>query len=349
MRVLVATSSMPFVAGGNVVIARELVDALRRSGHESDLLITPSNPFGSQISAYAANWLTRVTEDGLGRPIDRLVTFRYPSFALRHPRHICWLNHRLREYYDLWGRVQAGWPRRFRYQNRLKRMVLHRFDKYLLNHNVRKLYVQSGTIKQRVERWGHHHQAEVLYPPPPFREYRLDVYGNYIFAISRLEHHKRIDLIIRALAACRTDVRLKIAGGGNGAAGLLALTRELQLENRVEFLGEINEAEKLYHYANCRLVYFAPFYEDYGFVTLEAFASSKAVITTTDSGGPAELVKSGETGIVTAPDPVALAREIDTLWEERGMIERLGHQAAEFARPFCWENIVDRFVSLPLV
>jgi len=43
---------------------------------------------------------------------------------------------------------------------------------------------------------------------------------------------------------------------------------------------------------------FPPFEEDYGFVTAEAFASGKAVITCRDSGGPAELVEDEKKFVV---------------------------------------------------
>ena len=53
---------------------------------------------------------------------------------------------------------------------------------------------------------------------------------------------------------------------------------------------------------------FAPLDEDYGFVTVEAFAAHKAVVTCRDSGGPTELVADGVHGLVAAPTPAALAR-----------------------------------------
>ena len=57
--------------------------------------------FGRQASAYLATWLTDVTSSE-GRPIDQVISLRYPSYAVRHPHHVCWLNHTMREYYDLW-------------------------------------------------------------------------------------------------------------------------------------------------------------------------------------------------------------------------------------------------------
>jgi hypothetical protein len=82
-----------------------------------------------------------------------------------------------------------------------------------------------------------------------------------------------------------------------------------------------------------------PLQEDYGFVTAEACASGKAVITTTDSGGPAELVIDGSTGRVVAPTPAALAEAIAGVMHDQARAERLG-QAARATAPFIviWDD-----------
>ena len=71
-------------------------------------------------------------------------------------------------------------------------------------------------------------------------------------------------------------------------------------------------------------MYFAPWNEDYGFVTLEAFRSGKAVITTPDSGGPAELVEHEANGLVAPPTPEGVAAALDRIAADRGLAERLG-------------------------
>ena len=94
------------VEGGHMVIARSLVQALRDAGHTADIVVTPQNRFGRQASAYLATWFTDVASAD-GQPIDQVISLRYPSYAVRHPNHVCWLNHTMREYYDLWDRSAA--------------------------------------------------------------------------------------------------------------------------------------------------------------------------------------------------------------------------------------------------
>jgi hypothetical protein len=106
-RVAVVTSSPPLTEGGHLVIARALVEALRECGHHAGLVVTPQNRFGRQASAYLATWLTDLGDSPHG-PIDQVISLRYPSYAIRHPAHVCWLNHTMREYYDRWESFSAG-------------------------------------------------------------------------------------------------------------------------------------------------------------------------------------------------------------------------------------------------
>src|SRR5579862_9935848 len=151
--IAVVTSSPPLTEGGHLVIARALVRALIDAGHEAGLVTTPSNRFGRQGAAYLANWLTDVGVTGAGRSVDQVITLRYPSYAVRHPRHVCWLNHTMREYYDLWPSFSATLSPQGRVKERARRMFIHAADRYLLTRNVRSLFVQSETIRQRLSMW----------------------------------------------------------------------------------------------------------------------------------------------------------------------------------------------------
>jgi glycosyltransferase involved in cell wall biosynthesis len=343
-RILVVTSGALFVRGGHLTIAEETSAALRRAGYASEVLVTPQNRFGRQASAYLATWLTDVGLTADGFPVDQVITFRFPSYAVRHPRQVCWLNHRMREYYDLWERFTRGLGRRGRLKEAVRRRLVHAVDRRLLTRNVRRLVAQSRTIQERLRRFGGM-DSELLYPPPPERPYRTDGYGDYLFAVSRLHPLKRLGLLVEAAALMRErGLRIKIAGEGEEAAALAERIAALGLRDRVELLGPIGDEALLDHYARCRAVYFAPWNEDYGFVTLEAFRSGKAVLTAPDSGGPAELVAHGGNGLVAPPTPEAMAAQLDRLAADPGLAERLGQAAREAARPHTWARAVERLV-----
>jgi glycosyltransferase involved in cell wall biosynthesis len=82
------------------------------------------------------------------------------------------------------------------------------------------------------------------------------------------------------------------------------------------------------HLARCRAVVFVPHDEDYGFVTVEAFAAAKPVITCQDSGGPLELVRDGENGWIVPPTPADVARAMAAAMDSPGLAERMGQQGS---------------------
>jgi glycosyltransferase involved in cell wall biosynthesis len=344
MRIAVVTSSPPMAEGGHLVIARELTRALQEGGHQAHVIVTPQNPFGQQASAYLATWLTNVRSTE-GQPNDQVISLRYPSYAVRHPRHVCWLNHTMREYYDLWDRFSATLSPQGRLKERARRAAIHATDRYLLTHNVNKLFFQSNTIRERYTMW-RSLQASVLYPPAPQRAYRCDGYGADFFLVSRLTGLKRADLLIRALAMPDgAGLTCAIAGAGDESSSLKVLARDAGVASRVTFLGRIDEDELLRRLSTCRAVVFPPLQEDYGFVTVEAFASRKAVVTCRDSGGPAELVQDAVTGLVVDPTPQALAHALRRLADDRAFAERLGAAAETRGAQFTWQGAVEQLVN----
>ena len=224
-RIIVVTSHPPLAEGGHLVIAHALVNALNEHGHEAGLVTTPQNRFGRQLSAYVA---TRLTDVGLtfdDRRVDQVISLRYPSYAVRHPMHTSWLNHRMREYYDLWERTIAPLSHPARLKERVRRRLIHSLDHYFLSR-VTRLFAQSKTIQARLARSGL--AADVLYPPAPQRHYACDEYGDYLFVVSRLAPHKRVDLVVRALAEpAAAGVRCVIAGTGEELPNLRRLAVRL--------------------------------------------------------------------------------------------------------------------------
>ena len=341
--IAVVTSSPPFAEGGHLVMARELVRALQEEGHHAGLVVTPQNRFGRQASAYLAAWCTDVGLAHEERPVDQVISLRFPGYAVRHPNHVLWLNHRMREYYDLWDQFRSHLTWKQQIKERTRRAILHRADSYLLS-KMKRRFVISGTVQTRLRRFGGI-QSDVLYPPPPRRDYRHDTYGDYLFGVSRLSPLKRFDLVLRALAEpMAASIKCVIAGEGAEADALMRLRSDLELGHRVQFVGRLTEAALIDHLARCRAVIFPPFSEDYGFVTVEAFMCGKPVITCHDSGGPAELVKDGESGFVTPPTAEALAVAMRRVMDDRNLAMRMGQAGNLDARKMTWAGAIQKLL-----
>jgi glycosyltransferase involved in cell wall biosynthesis len=68
------------------------------------------------------------------------------------------------------------------------------------------------------------------------------------------------------------------------------------------------------------------------------------VITCTDSGGPLEFVRDGETGFVVEPTPAAMAVAFARLMDAPGLAEQLGARALAVVKPMTWPAAVQKLV-----
>ena len=98
-------------------------------------------------------------------------------------------------------------------------------------------------------------------------------------------------------------------------------------------------------FAEALAVVYAPYDEDYGYVTLQAFLAGKPVITATDSGGVLEWVEDGVTGLVTDGSPAGIADAIDRLAADRSLAEKMGEAGRERVAGLSWEPVVARLTE----
>jgi glycosyltransferase involved in cell wall biosynthesis len=273
-----------------------------------------------------------------------VIPTKFPSYLVRHHRKVAWVFHQYREAYELRGTEHSPLGEGPEDQRLVE--TIHSMDQAALGE-CRALFSNSKNVADRLARFNGLH-ATPLYPPPQqLGRYRCDSYSGFLLSAGRLDRTKRPELLLRALARARKDVRLKLTGEGPLRRDLERLTAELGIADRVDFLGFVAEAELVALYATCRGVVYAPFDEDFGYVTLEAFLSRKPVVTASDSGGPLEFVEDGASGIVTAPEPAALAEAIDRLWGlSEKQLREMGENAAGRVASINWETVVDRLTEL---
>jgi glycosyltransferase involved in cell wall biosynthesis len=117
------------------------------------------------------------------------------------------------------------------------------------------------------------------------------------------------------------------------------------VHDRVIFAGSAAGAELVALYSKALAVLYAPYDEDYGYVTLEAFLSAKPVITATDSGGTLEFVRDGDNGFVCAPEPAAIGHAIARLASDRALAARLGTAGMATARTVTWDGVVEQLLG----
>ncbi len=166
-----------------------------------------------------------------------------------------------------------------------------------------------------------------------------------MLSVARLEKNKRVDLAVRAMVHLPPALRLIVVGEGSHRRALEAMVEELDLGRRVTFAGAVADRDLVALYRDALCLVYAPFDEDYGLATLEAFLAAKPVITATDSGGTLEFVHDGGNGFVVAPQPAAIAAAVARVDGDRALAAALGEAGRERARTISWDAVVERLLS----
>jgi glycosyltransferase involved in cell wall biosynthesis len=142
--------------------------------------------------------------------------------------------------------------------------------------------------------------------------------------LCRLEQQKAVDVLLQALAGL-PDVQLYVAGDGSQRAHLEALASQLQLNERVRFLGWVTNAYKFFQDIDVLVV--PSRNEAMPLAVLEAMHASLPVIASR-VGSLDEVVVDGGTGLLVEADDVAgLSSACRTLIEDPELRQRLGEAA----------------------
>jgi glycosyltransferase involved in cell wall biosynthesis len=341
VRIAVCLPQVPFERGGAEIFADDLVAQLRARGHEAALVTVPFKWYpGERLLTQAFLWRLLDLEEANGRPVDAVVATKFPSYAVRHPRKVVWLLHQFRQAWDL-DRTEYGQFSESAEDRALRRRVLE-LERTALGE-ARALFATSGNVARRL-RESTGLEAEVMPHPPAPLAYRCDEPGDFVFTVNRLAPEKRVDLLLEA-AAAEPSLRVVIAGDGPDRQRLERLAAERGLDGRARFVGRVSDEELAGWYARCLGVYYAPVDEDFGMVPFEAFLSGKPVLTTTDAGGPLDVVRDGETGLVVAPEPAAVARGLARLQSNAAEAKALGARGRELAAAVTWDSCIERLLA----
>jgi glycosyltransferase involved in cell wall biosynthesis len=325
---------VPFERGGTEIFADGLVQALCDEGHEAELVTIPFKWYpNDRVLTQAFLWRLADLEESNGRPIDAVIATKFPSYVVRHPNKVVWLLHQFRQAWDF-DRTEFGQFGEGAEDRALRRKVLE-LDRVSLGE-AKKIFTTSSIVAQRLQD-SVGLDAEVLAPPPAPLQFRCEEYGDFILSVNRLDRAKRIDLLLEA-AAQVPGTRVVVAGDGPDRERLEGIAA-----GNVEFVGRVSDDDLADLYARARAVYYAPVNEDYGLVPYEAFLSDKPVITTTDAGGPLDIVHDGKTGRVVEPTRDALARALTFTDDEARKLGRAGHAIASTVT---WKRCVERLLEV---
>ena len=316
---------------------------LKRRGHEVDLVTVPFAWHSRlQLLKSALAWRLLDLKTMTGESIDLVIATRFPSYLIRHPNKVVWLIHQFRQVYDLMGTELSEFTRSP--EDLAVRETIRRMDETTLAES-RRIFAISQNVAKRLSVFNGL-EAAALYPPPQGHErFRAGEFGSYVLSVGRLDRQKRLDRLVAALPFTDPSLHCVIVGEGPEEASLRAQAERAGVSDRLTILRAVPFDEMVRLYSECLAVFFAPFQEDYGFVTVEGFLSHKPVVTTPDSGGPLEFVEDGVTGLVVDPQPEKLGDGLDQLHRDRERARALGEAGYERVKEIGWDAVIDALVT----
>ena len=172
----------------------------------------------------------------------------------------------------------------------------------------------------------------------------------WVITVARLEPYKGIDMALKAVAECRRgglNVNYLVVGAGKKKKTYVKLAEELDIAAAVRFVGNVPDPD-LPLLLNAAAAYVGVSrradgtrVEGFGVALAEASACGLPVIAG-QSGGLAEAVRDGETGLVVDPDdPAAVAAALKRLLEDQLLARRLGQGGRKAVESlYNWDRVI---------
>ena len=164
---------------------------------------------------------------------------------------------------------------------------------------------------------------------------------------------KAFDILLKNLSQTHPEIekglKLRLVGGGPQELELKALTQQLGISKRIDFVGRVDssqvpiELEKLDIYvALSRLDS-----ESFGVAIIEAGAAGRPVVVS-DAGGLPEVVLDGQTGLVVPKeDPKAAAAAISKLVLDRELRIQMGESGKQHViDTYDWSACINTMTNL---
>jgi len=179
------------------------------------------------------------------------------------------------------------------------------------------------------------HVLENFEPPPTF---------DRVLYVGRLWRHKRVALVLKAMALTKSPNTLVIAGDGPEKRPLQGLARRLGLSDKVEFRGDVSVSERERLYQECTCCVYTPLREPFGMVPLEAAAAGRPVVATI-GGGYTEILNEKSAFFVPAYEG-AIAHAIHRLMSNPRRAMTMGRAGTKLVRPYTWDRTAGILMDL---
>ena len=169
--------------------------------------------------------------------------------------------------------------------------------------------VSSSTAKDLLKYLPLHSDVKVIYNPVltgnhhvhNFQE-RLCMAKKNLLYVGRLVHHKRVHLIIEAMALLDNAFHLDIVGDGPDRQQIEAMVIEKDLAHRVSFHGFQEQVNQFYE--NSAVLILPSSFEGFGNVLIEAMSKGCQIVVPQTGDAQCELIDNGRFGYTFDPEDI---------------------------------------------
>ena len=344
MKIAILTNMAPFISGGAEVLTRDLKNKLIEYGHDAQIIRFYFSYSKNEhlLDGIIASKLTRIENT------DCVIATKFPAYLIEHQNKKVWLIHQFRQAYDLENTAFDCFSHS-EIDQRIKASI-RKADIAALS-KVNPIYTISPVITCRLSHYCGIDSSPLFPPLLDDTKYYFQEVGDFVFLPSRVNDSKRQALLVEAMRYTKTAVKLLLSGRGDtrqDEENIFQLIEKYDLSHKVTYLNRfISDKEKYELFSRCLMVAFAPLDEDYGYVTLEAFASKKPVLTCKDSGCPPYFISQKENGYIVAPDPKEIAGYFDYAYSQKHCIDQMGKNAYQsyLDKDITWDRVIRRLTE----
>jgi len=170
---------------------------------------------------------------------------------------------------------------------------------------------------------------------------------NQIIIVGRLEYAKNISSFLEIISEIELkEWKVKVIGTGPEYNLLQEKKIELNLNNKVEFVGQKSEHEVIEYQLESKIVCMTSISEGFGMVLVEGLFSSNALISYDCNYGPSDIINNNNGFLIPMHDKEIFKEKLQFLIDNPKDLEGLCNSSYEESKKWGKENILNQWINI---
>lgn len=227
--------------------------------------------------------------------------------------------------------------------------------RFILNRADRIVAQSSNTRDNTIKYYNPKKNVEIIplafHPPKDVKDTRieLELSANdfVLITIGRIVKRKAMDVLIKALGKISDkNIKLVIMGDGPDRGELERLAREQKVNDRIKFLGYVDDDKKFAYLKNADLFTLTSMHEGFGIVYMEAMHYGLPIICTNE-GGQTDFLSNRENAIlINVGDFEACAEAIKTFRDNKNLYKKCSQNNIKKIKNFYAPQVAEQYIKV---